>query len=150
MVVLDIDECLIHSKFISEKAARYAHQFPIQSGAGDETGDGESDTDGDELENVVDSFELMLLDGDWVQVKHRPYLAEFLHHVSERFETYVFTAATEVYAKPVLEDMLDPTRTKFTRRWYRDNCVRAKDGAYYITRWQVLHRQYFNAKCIDL
>ena len=62
VAVLDTDECLFHSKFISEKAARYANHFPIQSGTVDETGDGESDTDGDELENVVDSFELLLPD----------------------------------------------------------------------------------------
>ena len=111
VVVLDMDECLIHSKFISEKAARDAHQFPIQSGTGDETGDGESDTDGDELENVVDSFESMLPDGDLVQVNQRPHLTKFLHRVSQRFETHVFTAAMEVYAKPVL-NTLDPTRLR--------------------------------------
>jgi CTD small phosphatase-like protein 2 len=119
VVVLDMDECLIHSKFLTEKAARYAHQIQTETTDDLQTHDG----------NVVETFELMLPDGDLVQVHQRPHLHEFLHQVSERFETHVFTAAMEVYAKPVL-DMLDPTRTKFTRRWYRDSCVRTKDGAY--------------------
>jgi Dullard-like phosphatase family protein len=114
VVVLDMDECLIHSQFVSEKTARYAHQ-----------------TNDDFIinEHVVDSFEVILPDGDLVMVNQRPYLHEFLHQVSEKFETHVFTAAMEVYAKPVL-DTLDPTRTKFTKRWYRDSCVQTKDGAF--------------------
>ncbi|KAI2499120.1 phosphatase [Fragilaria crotonensis] len=124
VVVLDMDECLIHSKFLTDKATRYAHQIQSQQQQDQATDDLQMKD-----ENIVETFELMLPDGDLVQVHQRPHLHEFLHHVSERFETHIFTAAMEVYAKPVL-DRLDPTRTKFTRRWYRDSCVRTKDGAY--------------------
>lgn len=125
VVVLDMDECLIHSQFLSAQSSNYAHQVVKPS---DEwkSGDGDDDLD---PKQQVDSFQVRLPDGDLVHVNIRPHLHEFLARVSERYETHVFTAAMEIYAKPVL-DTLDPHQTRFTKRWYRESCVQTKEGAF--------------------
>ncbi len=88
IVILDMDECLIHSKFLSTPGNK------------------------------------------------RPYLDEFLQQVTSRFETHVFTAAMEIYAKPVL-DTLDPTGTMFAKRWYRETCSYDATNDVYVKN---LHR----------
>jgi CTD small phosphatase-like protein 2 len=118
VVVLDMDECLIHSKFLSDQAVKYAHQTRQERWV-----------KRDLQPPSVDSFHIKLPDGDLVHVNQRPHLRSFIDHVTDRYETHIFTAAMEVYAKPVL-DMLDPYGTKFSRRWYRDSCVQTKEGAY--------------------
>ena len=56
------------------------------------------------------------------RVIERPFVREFLNEMSSAFdELVVFTAATRDYASPIL-DRLDPTRTLFSRRFYRDSC----------------------------
>lgn len=117
VVVLDMDECLIHSQFLQGPGAKYAHQVKR--------------TDGSSLDSSsVDTFHIRLPDGENVRVHERPYLHEFLEKVSEKYETHVFTAAMEVYAKPVLQ-VLDPHGKIFTHCWYRDSCtLDAGLGAY--------------------
>lgn len=110
VVVLDMDECLIHSKFLSPQAARFAHQLP------------ETSSWTKQKSHQVESFRVTLPDDDVVQVYQRPHLHEFLHHVGNTYETHIFTAAMEVYAKPIL-DHLDPQGTLFCQRWYRDSCT---------------------------
>lgn len=117
IVVLDMDECLIHSQFLQGAGARYAHQVRRANGA--ESG-----------ESTVDTFNISLPDGEQVVVHERPQLHEFLARVSEKYETHIFTAAMEVYAKPVLK-MLDPHGTIFTKCWYRESCtLDSSVGAY--------------------
>lgn len=108
VVVLDMDECLIHSQFQQGPGAKYAHQ--VQR-AGSLSSDG----------SAVDTFSIRLPDGEQVRVHERPHLHEFLARVSEKYETHIFTAAMEVYAKPVLK-MLDPHNKIFTHCWYRESC----------------------------
>jgi Dullard-like phosphatase family protein len=113
VVVLDMDECLIHSQFLSspQTAQVYAHQLQQQrrqSGANGGAG-------------VVDHFKITLPDGDLVHVNLRPGLREFLQDCTARFETHIFTAASAIYAKPVL-DHLDPDGTRLAGRWYREHC----------------------------
>jgi Dullard-like phosphatase family protein len=108
IVVLDMDECLIHSKFLSNPGAKFAHQLLQQQHQ-------------QEHSQEVESFRVTLRDGDLVHVYKRPFLDEFLQQVTSRYETHIFTAAMEIYAKPVL-DTLDPTGTMFAKRWYRETC----------------------------
>eukprot|EP00545_Synedropsis_sp_CCMP1620_P003280 CAMPEP_0119014088 /NCGR_PEP_ID=MMETSP1176-20130426/9348_1 /TAXON_ID=265551 /ORGANISM="Synedropsis recta cf, Strain CCMP1620" /LENGTH=282 /DNA_ID=CAMNT_0006967227 /DNA_START=58 /DNA_END=906 /DNA_ORIENTATION=+ len=122
VVVLDMDECLIHSQFLSAQSSNLAHQV-LKPAEEWKTGDDKENQD------VVDSFQVRLPDGDMVHVNQRPHLHEFLARVSEKFETHVFTAAMEIYAKPVL-DTLDPHQTRFTKRWYRESCVQTQEGAF--------------------
>lgn len=97
VVVLDMDECLIHSTFFEP---------------------GEPITPAPAL---IDSFTFTMQDGQSIRVHKRPFVDKFLRQVTSRFETHVFTAATKSYADLVL-DGLDPTGTMFTKRWYRPSC----------------------------
>jgi Dullard-like phosphatase family protein len=117
VVVLDMDECLIHSQFLQGPGAKYAHQVRRSNG----TALGET---------AVDTFNIELPDGELVKVHERPYLHEFLRQVSAKYETHIFTAAMEVYAKPVLKK-LDPHGDIFTACWYRESCqLDTSVGAY--------------------
>jgi Dullard-like phosphatase family protein len=115
VVVLDMDECLIHSQFLQGPGAKYAHQVQRAGALG---------------ESIVDTFNITLPDGELVRVHERPHLHDFLARVSEKYETHVFTAAMEVYAKPVLKQ-LDPHGKIFTKCWYRESCTLDSNvGAY--------------------
>jgi TFIIF-interacting CTD phosphatase-like protein len=121
IVVLDMDECLIHSQFLTNNpgAKFYAHQLARNS----------NDTNGNS-KGRVDSFRFHLPDGDLVQVNKRPFLEDFLQAVTEKYETHIYTAAMKVYAEPIL-DKLDPNRDRFAQRWYRESCDLDKNmGAY--------------------
>lgn len=111
VVVLDMDECLIHSKFLGS-GSRYAHQMLRKQTKPGLSNGGKS----------VDTFTITLPDRQHVLVHERPYLREFLKQVSSRYETHIFTAAMAVYAKPLL-DTLDPNGEIFTNIWYRDSCT---------------------------
>jgi Dullard-like phosphatase family protein len=117
IVVLDMDECLIHSQFLRGPGAKYAHQVRRANGAAMGT-------------SSVDTFNVTLPDGELVLVHERPHLHDFLREVSTKYETHIFTAAMEVYAKPVLR-MLDPHGDIFTYCWYRETCqLDSNVGAY--------------------
>jgi Dullard-like phosphatase family protein len=117
IVVLDMDECLIHSQFLQGPGSKFAHQVRRTNGSGP-------------MDPSVETFNIFLPDGEMVLVHERPHLHEFLEAVSSKYETHVFTAAMEVYAKPVL-DTLDPKGTIFTKCWYRESCVMDSNvGAY--------------------
>uniref|UniRef100_A0A7S4A958 Mitochondrial import inner membrane translocase subunit TIM50 n=1 Tax=Pseudo-nitzschia australis TaxID=44445 RepID=A0A7S4A958_9STRA len=120
VVVLDMDECLIHSQFLQGPGAKYAHQLQQR---------GSSSLDGGTTK-TVDTFNITLPDGERVLVHERPHLHEFLREVSSKYETHIFTAAMEVYAKPVLK-MLDPHGEIFSGIHYRESCeLDATVGAY--------------------
>jgi TFIIF-interacting CTD phosphatase-like protein len=121
IVVLDMDECLVHSQFLTNNpgAKFYAHQLARNA----------SDTNGNS-KGRVDSFRFHLPDGDLVQVNKRPFLEDFLQAVTDKYETHIYTAAMKVYAEPIL-DKLDPNRDRFAQRWYRESCDLDKNmGAY--------------------
>ena len=59
----------------------------------------------------------------------RPYLYECLKRASELFQVVVFTASHKSYADVVL-DIIDPDKTIFDLRLYRDSCIRTPDGVY--------------------
>ena len=122
VVILDMDECLIHSQFLDGPGAKFAHQ--VRRG----------NTHGWSAPSIkhdpVETFKISLPDGELVLVNERPYLREFLETISTKYETHIFTAAMEVYAKPVL-DVLDPQGVIFSKVWYRESCVLDREmGAY--------------------
>lgn len=122
IVVLDMDECLIHSQFLTNNpgAKFYAHQVARNS----------KDENGESVKGRVETFRFNLPDGDLVQVNKRPFLEEFLQEVTSKYETHIYTAAMKVYAEPIL-DMLDPRGDRFAQRWYRESCDLDKNmGAY--------------------
>jgi Dullard-like phosphatase family protein len=123
IVVLDLDECLVHSKFMTspQDAQFYAHQLLQQN---------QVHVKSNGL--AVDSFRVTLSDGCLVHVHLRPGLYEFLQRVCSRYETHIFTAGIDIYVNPVLdyiETKMNINRdssapdTKFAGRWYRQYCT---------------------------
>ena len=90
VVVLDLDECLVHSRAAMAGEGVSEHSFVFET----------------------DDHQPQL-----VHVTLRPYLQEFLREVTSRYETCVFTAGQERYASPLL-DILDPTGTMFSHRFF--------------------------------
>lgn len=113
VLVLDMDECLIHSQFLSNTEYRQDEYRPSA------------------ISKSVESFRIELPDGDLVQVNKRPGLDEFLQTVTSKFETHIFTAAMEVYASPVL-DCLDPDKTMLGKRFYRESCSLNSELGVYV------------------
>ncbi len=107
----------IHSQFLQGPGAKYAHQ--VRRANGISLG-----------QSSVCTFNITLPDGEMVRVHERPHLHDFLREVSSKYETHIFTAAMEVYAKPVVR-MLDPHGDIFTHCWYRESCqLNSNVGAY--------------------
>lgn len=115
IVVLDLDECLIHSKFLNSDDVFRQYESDRERHA--------SFNDSSvEKNDSCDSFHLTLPEGERVHVHKRPNLDTFLEHVTSRYDTYIFTAAMQVYASPLL-DILDPENTRFKKRFYREHCT---------------------------
>jgi len=62
-----------------------------------------------------------------VYVRKRPHLHMFLQKMAEMFEVVIFTASQSVYADQLL-DRLDPEKTLFSRRFFRESCVFTESG----------------------
>ena len=116
LVVLDMDECLIHSRFHSQNVDYRQHESRP-----------------DELDNTsgIENFTLELEDCELVTVNKRPGLDKFIRKVSERWETYIFTAAMSSYASPVLS-YLDPDDDIFSERFFRESCTIDEDRGVYV------------------
>lgn len=106
-LVLDMDECLVHSKFFSEVEYRQSEFRPS------------------ELREYADSFEIEMDDGERAVVYKRPGLDAFLEEASKHYDVYVFTAGLEAYGKPIL-DALDPKGTLLAGRFFRESCAQRK------------------------
>ena len=153
VVVLDMDECLIHSQFLSQQAKSLSAP-ELDNSSGDD-GDGavqQEDkyrqpdlrptkssafhTDGEEAESIIaancEYFRIHLPDGDLVHVNKRPNLDAFLADVTARFETHIFTAALDVYANPLLDRLEVDLGTKFAGRFYREHCILDPDLGVYV------------------
>ena len=94
VVVLDMDECLIHSQFLSDRLVdkyRQVEDRPSTSAKGN-----------NEEAFLWSTFRIKLPDGDLVNVNKRPNLDLFLKEITSKFETYIFTAAMEVSATEAL------------------------------------------------
>jgi TFIIF-interacting CTD phosphatase-like protein len=111
VVVLDLNECLIHSQFVKGHAgANYAHQV-FRS---------DHEQSPDEKSSSVNTFKTSLPDGELVRVHERPYLQEFLPNFSERYETHIFYGQHgRLYARPIL-NALDPHGTIFSSYRFRE------------------------------
>jgi len=128
IVVLDMDECLIHSQFLNSPVAAqvYAHQLFQKRRA-----TSAASTNNSVTAAKLDSFHFTLPDGEMVHVNVRPGLRNFLQKVCHKYETHIFTAAVPLYADPLL-NILDPTQTLFAGRWYRDSCTYDADRQAHI------------------
>jgi len=127
-VVLDVDETLIHSRLSSQQDHyRQAEERK-------------------EASSSCEEFKITLEDGETVWVNKRPGLDEFLRHMGENYETFVYTAGLEEYAKPLL-DWLDPNGTIFRHRFYRDSCLFMR--GYYVKDLQKFNRDLTRTVLVD-
>jgi CTD small phosphatase-like protein 2 len=118
VVVLDMDECLLHSQFLKAENDYRQHE---DGRPGSRAFDHDDEPEAI-LSSLCDSFKVSLPDGDMVHVNKRPGLDHFLKEITSRYETYIFTAAMQIYASPVL-DILDQDRNMFQQRFYREHCT---------------------------
>lgn len=102
LLVLDIDETLVHSELIVEQSInkpaihkKYDTQVEFRNPNG-----------------TVDIY----------GVRYRPFLHEFIERMSKLYDLAVYTASAQDYADAVM-DQLDPQRQLFCGRLYRDNCL---------------------------
>ena len=103
IVVLDLDDCLIHSKELVTR----------QPSCPKEDNDGGSL---DPTKHAQSTFEL--------EVMLRPGLVDFLVFATARYETHIFTAGSKRYADPIIDRlcMLVGDSNAFAKRWYRRDC----------------------------
>mmetsp|Transcript_28641 Transcript_28641/g.42389 ORF Transcript_28641/g.42389 Transcript_28641/m.42389 type:complete len:392 (-) Transcript_28641:432-1607(-) len=109
-VVLDMDECMLHTTSFSEgNTQRYRQEE-----------DRPNLTNRNKNQPLTVTFRMF--DGCQGTANLRPHLHWFLDKCTALFDTYVFTAGTEAYASPLL-DLVDPER-KLKGRFYRTSCRR--------------------------
>jgi len=105
-VVLDLDECLVHSRLSSGQDAF------------------RQDEERKEDPHPLDEFVFTLNSGEVVHCNKRPGLDLFLKTATKEYELMAYTAGIESYASPLL-DYLDPKGNIFRHRLYRDACIYA-------------------------
>ncbi len=124
-VVLDMDECILHSRFSSGESLKHRQFEPgLLSKNNSFVGifgiyEGQSN---------LDCFSVVLNDGDVAHVALRPGLKEFLAKLASKYHITVYTAAVQSYANPVL-DVIDPKGELFHQRFFRCSC-RELNGAF--------------------
>lgn len=120
IVVLDMDECLIHLETQEQRRERFIKwQFPFYS-HDDKDKENNAACDG----TVPERQEAEFMYVNENKVFLRPGLIDFLKFVTTRFETHIFTAGTKEYADSILDRLcalLEDTGA-FSKRWYREDC----------------------------
>lgn len=115
-LVLDLDETLVHCS--PEPTESYDVTFGVQFNG-----------------SVCQVF-----------VKKRPYLDEFLEHVSKKFEVVIFTASQRVYAERLL-DILDPHGKYIHHRLYRESCLMVSGNL--LKDLTIINRQLSRTMIVD-
>ncbi|KAI3640482.1 hypothetical protein MIR68_001360 [Amoeboaphelidium protococcarum] len=117
-LVLDLDETLVHCSTERSKFQSFDHHFTV-----------------DFQNRTFDVF-----------AKQRPFVLDFLDHVSELYEVVIFTASQQIYADKIL-NLLDKNKkwTKF--RLFRNSCVHI-DGTF-IKDLRILGRDLSKVIIVD-
>lgn len=105
IVVLDMDECLIHFRMQDEKENQVVTS---------QENSREQPQDANNIISINDENEILL----------RPGLVDFLKYVTSTFKTHIFTAGTKDYADMILDQLclLIGNESAFCKRWYRNDC----------------------------
>lgn len=78
----------------------------------------------------------------------RPFVLECLREATEIMQVVVFTASHQVYADAIL-DHLDPDKTLFSHRMYRQHCVQTPEGYYVKDLRVILNRDLKDMVLVD-
>lgn len=124
-LLLDMDETLIHSEEYDNSKNQRGHpkryDFVIEMNANNRS--------------------------TKIGVYIRPYCLEFLRRMSQKYEVVIFTAARQDYADKIL-DQIDPSRTLFAGRMYRQHCTQV-DGSYVKDFTVVKNRRKQDMMLVD-
>jgi Dullard-like phosphatase family protein len=112
LLLIDLDETLIHSEFRSKENYRALDLLLKKSKC-------HSQTFSYSDENYI----------YYVDVFFRPHLKKFLKEVSKFFHLAIFTAAMKTYADIII-DYIDPKNEFFQFRLYRDACIPIQERLY--------------------
>ena len=112
LLLIDLDETLIHSEFRNKNNYKELDLFTKNSKCNSKT--------------------FSYQDEDYIyymDVFFRPHLKHFLSEVSKYFNLAIFTAATKGYADTII-DYIDPNNKYFKFRLYRDACISIQNRLY--------------------
>ncbi|XP_030842774.1 CTD nuclear envelope phosphatase 1A [Strongylocentrotus purpuratus] len=124
ILVLDLDETLVHSKHVSSTFLPNRPSIPPDF----------------VLKVTIDSVP------ERFYVYKRPHVDFFLSVVSQWFELVVFTASMEIYGSPVVEK-LDNGRGLLQRRYYRQHCT--LDSGSYTKDLSAVHPDLSSIFIVD-
>lgn len=107
VLVLDLDETLVHARAFLSNPTNY--------------------------DNFLETDLFLKIDFkdeiDDIFVNKRPHLEIFLDEMGKYYNLVVFTASQKEYANPLL-NLIETNKTKFTNRFFRDNCTINANGFY--------------------
>jgi Dullard-like phosphatase family protein len=116
IVVLDLDECLVHAEIFEEYSKASSFTYQVQNTSNNV--------------EVTEGVETFLVDcgGSFsAQINLRPGVLDFLEEITSKYETHIYTAAMSIYADPVLDHLCSrlgsPNSDIFAGRWYRQHCA---------------------------
>ena len=112
LLLIDLDETLIHSEFRNKNNYKELDLFTRTSKC-------QSKTFSYSDENYI----------YYMDVFFRPHLKQFLSEVSKYFDLAIFTAAMKGYADTII-DFIDPHYKFFQFRLYREACIPIQDRLY--------------------
>ena len=128
MLLIDLDETLIHSDFnleyINDKRIKYDAIIKFK-----ETQEEFEENSEDYYDKIRKKFDIPFLNEEReykVGIFVRKGAKEFLTEVSKFFEVGIFTASVKEYADAVI-DFLDPNKNLIKFRLYRNNCINVND-----------------------
>ena len=133
ILLLDLDETLIHAdfngEFANDKTNKYDTVIKFQETESD------FEENNEENEEFYSKRKIKLEKIEEVKKEYRVGIfvrrgaKQFLAEVSKYFEVGIFTASVKAYAAAVI-DYLDPHKNMIKFRLYRNNCINVNDRIY--------------------
>lgn len=116
-VVMDLDECMVHSFIPAEIEYR---QYEDRPNVG-------------KVIPGIETIQVKCEDGLLVYMHLRPHLRTFLKSISSFADIYGYTAGLNVYGRPAFKCLYPEDPQLFHNVWYRHECVeiRTKKGTFY-------------------
>lgn len=138
VLLLDMDECLIHSQFTDifrskNPLARDRISNVKQRGTG--FGFWMDIEDGKQC--WVSTLSFPTLTFTQVRVYKRPFVEDFLRDMSQYFDLVLFTASQKEYATKAIA-LFDPRNQFFKLRLFRTSCIDTRHGVSFHTFYLVL------------
>ena len=115
-VVLDLDECMVHSTFLDDDEAYRQYEESRET------------KNNDKNDNSLTKLDIQCEDGAPVSVALRPNLIPFLKELhTQNYNVFAFTAALPIYARPVFarleEEVFNSNGNSLWKDiWYRHDC----------------------------